>query len=106
MTRGIQPIRREIPDWASVYVFGSALRSANPSDLDLLVIYEPRLCPPKQARDTAETLVAELTRDMGLQPHVVVLTKTEEQDVGFIQNEGCLEFADWLNARQSRSVAL
>lgn len=92
----------EMPDWANVFVFGSALRAENPNDLDLLVVYDPVVCPPKQARDRAEALASELTRDIGLQPHVVVLTKSEEQNVRFVQSEECVEFLTWLKSRAAR----
>jgi len=90
-----------MPDWARVFVFGSALRTENPDDLDLLVVYDPVVCPPKQARDRAEALASELTRDIGLQPHVVVLTKAEELSIRFVQSEGCVGFFAWLKSRET-----
>jgi predicted nucleotidyltransferase len=92
-------MRPEIPNWAEVFVFGSASNSGNPKDLDLLVVYDPAECPPSQARDKAEVLALELARDLKLQPHVVVLTKSEEEEVRFIQSEGCVEFDSWLKSR-------
>jgi hypothetical protein len=92
-------MRPEIPNWAEVFVFGSALNSVDPEDLDLLVVYDPAKCPPSQARDQAEALASHLTHDTNLQSHVVVLTKAEEQEVQFIQNEGCVEFDSWLKSR-------
>lgn len=95
-----------IPDWASVFVFGSALISRNPNDLDLLVVYDPAECPPSQARDKSESLASELTRGLELQPHVVVLTKSEEQEVQFVQSEGCVEFDSWLKSRADNAARL
>ena len=85
----------DIPIWANIYVFGSAVFSLTPNDLDLLVVYDPELCPPNEARNRAEILAAKLTSHSGLQPHVVVLTKAEEQNVNFIHNEQAVEFCRW-----------
>ena len=85
----------DIPDWADVYVFGSAVHSQTPNDLDLLVVYELSLCPPEKAREEAEHLAEKLARNTNLQPHVVVLSKAEEQDVKFIQSEKGVEFSKW-----------
>jgi predicted nucleotidyltransferase len=96
-------MQREACNWAAVFVFGSALTSKNPNDLDLLVVYDPEACPLEQARDKALKLASELSGEIGLQPHVVVLTESEERSVRFIQREGCIEFASWLKLRAQNS---
>src|SRR6266567_3112559 len=66
--------KHEMPDWAHVFVFGSALHSNAPKDLDLLVVYDPAGCPPNEAREKAELLASIIGQKSGLCPHVVVLS--------------------------------
>jgi len=91
-------MKHGLHSWADVFVFGSALRSNNPSDLDLLVVYDPVLCPTSQARDRAEQLASSLACGVNLPRHVVVLSKSEERSVAFIRSEGCIGFSHWLQS--------
>lgn len=97
-------MRRDLPDWGELFVFGSALTSKHPNDLDLLVVYDSLKCPPEQARDRAMMLVSELVTDCHLQPHVVVLKKSEERSVQFIRTERCIDFDSWLKLRAENRV--
>ena len=84
-----------LPDWAEVYVFGSALRSKTPADLDLLIVYRSELCPHHLARDRANALASTLCKGFGIPLHVVVLSVPEERSVAFIQREGCVPLTAW-----------
>ncbi len=84
-----------MPDWAHVFVFGSALHSNAPKDLDLLVVYDPAGCPPNEAREKAELLASIIGQKSGLCPHVVVLSIKEEESISFIHSEGCVPFEEW-----------
>jgi hypothetical protein len=98
MAEGVQFIKPELPDWASVFVFGSSLTSDEPGDLDLLVVYDLHRCAVGQARDRAEELVAKLAANIPLARHVVVLSEGEEQSVDFVRRRGCMPFAKWFEA--------
>ena len=38
-----------LPEGSLAFVFGSFLRSDAPSDLDVLLLYDPEICDPKEA---------------------------------------------------------
>lgn len=89
-----------MPNWARVFVFGSALHTKRPKDLDLLIVYDSTLCPASHARQNAEHLAATIGQTVGLSPHVVVLSEKEDKNISFIRSEGCVLFEEWLDNRR------
>lgn len=85
------PIR--IPDSSRLYIFGSALISLYPNDLDVLVIYDPLACSPREAYHAHREMVLDLENLFSLPVHLTLLTPTEESGTDFIQRTGALDFA-------------
>jgi predicted nucleotidyltransferase len=77
-------MRSRKPESSSVYIFGSFLSSNTPSDIDILVLYDPVYCVPDRAYEAHETEIEYISSQVKLKPHVVLLTYEEEHDVGFM----------------------
>jgi predicted nucleotidyltransferase len=71
-----------------VFLFGSALDSDNPSDIDILVIYAARIEPHQAVRFRAK-LVRKLGKCTSVPIHVVLLSENEEREVKFVTCENC-----------------
>ena len=67
---------RDLAGVRAVYLFGSALDSEAPEDVDLVVVYEAPLTPisAPQVRDPIESAVA---TTLGLPAHLMFLTERE-----------------------------
>lgn len=85
------PIR--IPSASKVYVFGSVLTSACPNDLDVLVVYDPLVCPPRHAYSFHRETVLDLEKYYHLPVHITLLMPSEESGTEFIKRTGAIEFA-------------
>lgn len=81
-----------IPDFSTLYIFGSALTSSDPNDLDVLVIYDPIECPPQDAYQLHREMVEDLEEFYGLPVHITLLTPSEESNVYFIQRTNAVFF--------------
>jgi predicted nucleotidyltransferase len=88
-----------IPSQSIVYVFGSALYSSTPDDLDVLVVYDPAECAPADAYKLHLEMVVVIQRDFDLPVHLTLLTQNEERDLTFIKRTGATEFKPF--SRQS-----
>ena len=81
----IRSITPELPDGSTVFLFGSAMRTSRCNDVDLLILYDPALCPPEQAHREHKAFVDCAARETGLPIHLCLLTYDEERACGFIQ---------------------
>jgi len=78
-----------------VFIFGSWLRSQAPKDLDLLYVYNERVCSPQRAIKVRHTLIDCGVR-LGLPPvHVVVLSEAESVQCRFIESEDATPVQKW-----------
>jgi hypothetical protein len=89
---GIPPMNIKIPSASRLFIFGSALSSSLPRDLDVLCVYDPLYCHPGDAYAMHRDLVEELETAFGLNVDLTLLTHTEEQDLDFIRRFGAVDF--------------
>lgn len=82
-----------IPRESKFYIFGSALSSDYPNDLDVLVIYNPSACPPQAAYSFHKDAILDLEESFHLPIHLTLLTPSEESGTDFIKRTGAIEFA-------------
>jgi hypothetical protein len=75
------------------YVFGSALHSATPNDLDLLIVY-PRGMSAHDALALRRRVKALVGKKLGVIAHIVLLSAAEELEVSFVAKERCLNVLD------------
>ena len=85
------PIR--IPRESKLYIFGSALSSDYPNDLDVLVIYDPSACPPQVAYSFHREAMLDLEASFHMPVHITLLTPSEESGTEFIKRTGAIELA-------------
>jgi len=90
---GNRSMRIRIPSGSKLYIFGSALTSARPCDLDVLVTYDPLACPPEDAYEIHRDMVLDLEGRYGLPVHLTLLTLSEESGTEFIKRTSAVEFA-------------
>lgn len=74
-------------------LFGSALISDDPRDVDVLLIY-PNSMTPEVAIEARRRMVVELGKLLGRRIHSVLLSESEEAETQFIQKEKCRPIAD------------
>jgi predicted nucleotidyltransferase len=63
----------------------------HPSDLDILVVYDPTVVPPARAYEAYEPLREELGITTGLPVDMTLLTVSEEAALRFVESEHCVE---------------
>lgn len=85
------PIR--IPKESKFYIFGSALSSDYPNDLDVLVIYDPLVCLPQVAYSFHREAMLDLEANFDMPVHITLLTPSEESGTEFIKRTGAIELA-------------
>jgi hypothetical protein len=83
------------PAGTSIYIFGSALHSETPRDLDVLVVYDPAQISPAAVYERMQPTFLELQARTGLSVHPTLLTMTEMFETRFSEQSGCIEVASW-----------
>jgi predicted nucleotidyltransferase len=71
----------------SVHLFGSALSSSDPQDVDLLVVYDRHTVRPTDAGRLRDTIVSLLGPTTAPPIHIVLLTREEETSTHFAASE-------------------
>jgi len=83
-------VHTRLPDGSEAYIFGSSLHSAKPSDVDLLIVYDPSKHNPVNAHGLFTSIgewMAELT---GRTVDLTLLTISEERESNFIDDTGAI----------------
>lgn len=83
-------------DKSEVFIFGSALHSSTPKDIDILIIYAPEICPPIQAYDLHSEFLDTLSNHFNNAIHATLLTKSEEIGTSFIERTGAIKLSSFL----------
>jgi predicted nucleotidyltransferase len=82
-----------LPSASRAYVFGSFLTTGQPQDIDILVNYDPVICPPADAYEAHTDFIDYMQESFGLRVDLTLLTYEEEQSSGFIQATGAVPIA-------------
>lgn len=93
-----------IPEGSTLYLFGSILKSQVPNDLDILVVYDPEVCPPEHAYTYHRSMVDDLTVAYGLPIHATFLTPSEQRATDFVSRTCAVivsEAQRWLAPRST-----
>jgi predicted nucleotidyltransferase len=88
LQRAIERVAAVSPGLTEVWLFGSALKSSKPRDLDLLVVYDDMQISPLDAATLREPIGSAAAAATGLAPHIVVLSEREVAETGFAEAEG------------------
>ena len=76
----------------SRYVFGSALYSELPSDIDIAIIYDKNYVTVEDAIAYRRELVDEMTQLNSMMIDTILLSLEEEMEMAFLENAKVLEF--------------
>ena len=68
------------------YLFGSALYSENPSDVDIAIIYDKNFISVQEAIQYRHELIDNLTNTLLLKIDTILLSKEEEIEAEFLSN--------------------
>ncbi|EGR1911382.1 hypothetical protein VCSRO208_1457 [Vibrio cholerae] len=72
------------------YIFGSYLHSDSPSDIDLLVVYDPQEVHPKDVTKHCKPLFDAIEQAISLKVHSTILTCSEERESEFVERSKAL----------------
>lgn len=81
------------PHSSRVFVFGSVFRKSDPSDIDILIVYDKTECQPHAAFLFHERLIRDIEDSSGLPVDVTLLTYEEEKATAFTKRVGAIELA-------------
>jgi hypothetical protein len=73
-----------LPEGSSVYLFGSASRASRFADIDLLILYDPSICPAARAHAEHKAFVRRVEEKAAAPVHLCLLSYSEESASGFI----------------------
>jgi hypothetical protein len=73
-----------------IYVFGSAIRSCSPRDVDLVVVYNPSSVEVDDVLAYRRCLQRDCYAEFGLPLDVCLLTEQEAQNNPFLAEEGAV----------------
>lgn len=76
----------------SRYVFGSALYSETPSDIDVAIIYDKNYVTVEDAIAYRRELVDEMKQLNSMMIDTILLSLEEEMEMAFLENAKVLEF--------------
>ena len=79
-------------DHITRYVFGSAVYSDTPSDIDVAIIYDKHHVTVEEAIAYRRELIEEMMRLNSLVIDTILLSKDEETEMAFLENAKVIEF--------------
>jgi len=92
-----------LPKSSTAYVFGSFLRSNSPRDLDVLIVYDQRLCAPSEAYRYHDDFIRQIQSVVNIDVDVTLLTQEEVKSSRFIENTDAIPFGDVMRRPSERS---
>lgn len=74
------------------YIFGSAVYSDNPKDIDIAIVYDNQFVSAQEAIEYRKEITA-ILRDMNsISIDAILLSKDEEEEMAFLMNAKHIEF--------------
>jgi predicted nucleotidyltransferase len=105
MMMEIQFMPIDPPKGSTAYIFGSALETDHPNDLDVLIVYEQKLCPTDAVYDRHKKFVRNIEESLEIEIDCTFLSEREEKNIQFISSEDCILLNKWIE-RKTRSRRL
>ena len=90
----IESITTKLPSGSEAFIFGSYLSVAKPHDIDILILYDPKLHAPKDAYKVHREFVNEVGKLAGIPVDLTLLTFAEEYSIGFIEASHAIPIAN------------
>ena len=79
-------INVEPKEFIDLYLFGSAVYSQNPTDIDIAVIYKKGNVSINEAIKFRRELESNLTNQIGSSVDIILLSNEEEKEMEFLSN--------------------
>ena len=79
-------INVEPKEFFDLYLFGSAVYSENPTDIDIAIIYEKGNVSINEAIKFKHELKSNLTKQTGFSVDIILLSREEEKEMEFLSN--------------------
>ena len=98
----IKKILLAVPRRSEIYIFGSALTSLVPNDLDVLVIYDSHKYPKATIYIVCEKISGILKKNFNLDVHLTVLSYLENREKNFIEEINAIKLEDFLREKLCR----
>lgn len=74
----------------ALYLFGSALTTLEPNDLDLCLVYDPARLPVHEALYLRRNLSLAINDDFSTAADIVLLSEAEAEQSDFVKLEGAI----------------
>ena len=81
-----------LPESSTAFIFGSFLTAAEPADLDVLVLYDPVTCDPRDAYDAHSNFLDAVRRLVTIPVDLTLLTYMEAHGCRFLEETGWVPF--------------
>ena len=81
-----------LPEGSTAFIFGSFMTAADPSDLDVLVLYDPVTCDPRDAYGAHAIFVDAVRRLVPVPVDLTLLAHMEAHGCRFLEQTGCVPF--------------
>ena len=91
-----------LPEGSVAFIFGSFLTATEPSDLDLLILYDSGRCDPRDAYHVHETFLDAVQRLVSVPIDITLLTHVEAHGCRFLKQSRCVPFIDLENSLTMR----
>lgn len=80
-----------MPHGSKLVLFGSALSHQDPTDLDVVIVYDRDIIDPKQAFSAHNDFIESLSEKFSVPLHVIMLNTTEYSESNIKKHEAYLE---------------
>ncbi|MGY5217338.1 nucleotidyltransferase domain-containing protein [Clostridium butyricum] len=88
-----------MPSYTQIYVFGSVLKSCQPGDLDIIVVYDSKAYPNAKIYNACKDMNKILFETFKLPIDLTVLSYSENDSINFVKEVKAIELKHFLRSR-------
>ncbi len=99
MKETIKKVLSQVPSYTEIYVFGSALKSLQPNDLDILVIYDSKVYPKANIYNAFKSISEVLYEVFNLPIDLTVLSYSENNSMNFVKEIKAIKLKCFLQSK-------
>lgn len=95
----IEEILLQVPSYTQIYIFGSVLKSNQPNDLDIIVIYDSEVYPNANIYNECKNMNQILYETFKLPIDLTVLSYSENDSINFVKEVKGIELKHFLQSK-------
>lgn len=99
MKETIEKILSQVPRYTEIYVFGSVLKSLQPNDLDILIIYDSKAYPKANIYNSCKSIREVLYEIINLPVDLTVLSYYENYSMNFVKEINAIKLEYFLQSK-------